>query len=427
MILSNRDFAFLIWLAVVAVAVLSRRGGREAMASVLGALRGKVAFLILIFVAYIAAVVLLAQRLGIWSTGLLKDTIVWFLVPGMALLFGFTRAYEGRRYYRRTLVGVLGLTTAVEFYVNLAAFPLLIELLLLPALVFLGLLSAVAGLKPESRSAKRFVDGLLAIAGLAVLIGTGAYLVDHWASLDKVELALSFALPIWLTIGSLPFIFLFSLYANYENAFVRIDLAAKEDKHARRRAKIALVLSFHVRNRALHAFTGMAPWELSAAKSWGEARRIIAYGRAVVRVQEAKENLAAERLFRYAGVEGTDWTGQQLDQREFKETKHALEMLATFHQAQFKDGRYRGDLIDAVGDLLSSKTLPDPGIVTTVAKNGRSWFAWRRAVTGWCLGIGAAEPPPDQWVYDGHEPPTGFPHDGDGWKRGGFDDEDTDE
>jgi hypothetical protein len=25
-------------------------------------------------------------------------------------------------------------------------------------------------------------------------------------------------------------------------------------------------------------------------------------------------------------------------------------------------------------------------------------------VTGWCLGIGAAEAPPDQWVYEGPEP-----------------------
>lgn len=43
---------------------------------------------------------LVAQRLGAWNTGLLKDTIAWFLVPGLVLLFGFTNAYEGARLLR---------------------------------------------------------------------------------------------------------------------------------------------------------------------------------------------------------------------------------------------------------------------------------------------------------------------------------------
>jgi hypothetical protein len=266
----------------------------------------------------------------------------------------------------------------------------------------------------------------LGIAGLAVLIGTGAWLVEHWASLDKTELLLSFALPIWLTLASLPFVFLFSLYATYETTFVRIDLAANEDKNARRRAKAALIASFHLRNRALYAFTGKAPGELANATSWGEARRIIAYQRAEARVREAKEDLAAKKLIRYAGVSGTDWKGRPLDQREFEETKHALDMLATFHQAQHRGGRYRADLMAIVGGLLS-KTFPETDITMTIHPRGRSWFAWRRTVTAWCFGIGATRPPPDRWVYEGPEPPTGFPDKDEGWRRGDFGGEADDE
>jgi hypothetical protein len=391
--LSNRDVAFLVWLSAAVAALLVWRPGREGILSIVRALWGKLLVLVVVFAVYMAWVVLVAQRVGIWNTGLLKDTFLWLLVPGMVLLFGFTRAYEERRYYRRTLVSVIGVTAVVGFYVTLATFPLLVELLLLPALVFLGLMSAVAGLKPETRPAKRFVDGAMAIAGLAVFTGTGAWLIDHWASLDKTEVALSFALPIWLTIASLPFIFMFSLYANYETTFVRIDFATKSDPRARRRAKAALLASFHVRNRELHRFTGRAPGELASAQSWGEARRIIAFHRAEARVDEAKKDLATKKLIRYTGVPGTDWEGRPLDQREFEDTRHALDMLATFHQAQFKDGRYRADIMEVVGNLLSSKSLPDPGIVSTVKTNGRAWFSWRRTVTGWCFGIGAAGPP----------------------------------
>jgi len=55
-----------------------------------------------------------------------------------------------------------------------------------------------------------------------------------------------------------------------------------------------------------------------------------------------------------------------------------------------------------------------------VAKSGRSWFAWRRTVTGWCFGIGVVGPPPDHWIYEGPEPPEGSPRAGTDWKPGDF-------
>jgi hypothetical protein len=56
------------------------------------------------------------------------------------------------------------------------------------------------------------------------------------------------------------------------------------------------------------------------------------------------------------------------------------------------------------------KNLPaDHGIHLVVAKNRQSWYAWRRTISGYCFAIGAAKAPPDQWLYDGQEPPKGFP------------------
>lgn len=424
--LSDRDLALLIWLAIAALLVLSRRGGRHGIASILRAFWGKVAVIVATFAAYIAAVVLVAQHIGIWSTGLTKDTVAWYLIPGLALLFGFSRAYEGRRYYGQTILSVIGLTAVVGFYVNLAAFPLWIELLLLPALVLLGALSAVAGLKPETMVAKRMADGLLGLLGVVILVGTLAYLVGHSTSLEAIDIAQLFALPVWLTLASLPFIFFFSLYANYEIAFVRIDLAARNDRRARLRDKAALVTGFQLRNRELHMFTGTGPSELAGATSWSEARRIIAYRRALTRLEEAKELAAARRLMRFAGVEGTDWEGRPLDQREFAETKRALSTLATFHRARYENGRYRADLLEIVSGLLSNELPADGGITMTVHGNGHSWFAWRLTMAGWCIGIGAAGPPPDTWVFEGPDPPAGFRRKDRGWKRGDFDDENGD-
>lgn len=420
--LTNREVALLIWLAIVAVLVLVRPGGRKGVMDLARLVRGKIAVLLIAYAVWTAGAVAVAYALGFWDSDLLKETLAWFAVPGMALLFGFQKAYEGRGFYGRTLLRVVGLTVLVEFFVNLGAFDLWAEFLLLPAIVVLSLTSTVAGMKPETIKAKRVIDPLVALLGLVVLVGAGAYLVSNWATLDTWDLVRTFALPIWLTVATLPFIFLFSLYANYETTFSRIGYFSKDNPKGRRRAKLALLTTYGLRNRELHRFAGLGPQELARAVSWGEARRIIAFYRAKARLEAAEKDLKAKRLVRYAGVDGIDFDGQRLDQREFEETKRALNDLHLFQSAQHKNGRYREDIMAVVGGLLS-KTFPESEIVITTGPKGRSWWAWRRTVTGWVFGIGAAGGPPDEWTWQGSEPPERGPGPGTDWTRRGFDDE----
>ena len=72
--------------------------------------------------------------------------------------------------------------------------------------------------------------------------------------------------------------------------------------------------------------------------------------------------------------------------------------------------RYRDDLLQILDDSLTRLGLPkESGVTLRVSEDGQSWYAWRRTVTGWCFAIGAAGVPPDQWEYDGAEPPKGYP------------------
>lgn len=114
---------------------------------------------------------------------------------------------------------------------------------------------------------------MIAAVGLVVLVATGVYLANDWANLDKTEMALSFAQPIWLTLASLPFIFAFSLFANCEEQYIRIGFFSKDDPKAPRRAKLALVRSFHIRNRELHRFPGKGQIEL--ARSQNSRHRVV--------------------------------------------------------------------------------------------------------------------------------------------------------
>ncbi len=63
----------------------------------------------------------------------------------------------------------------------------------------------------------------------------------------------------------------------------------------------------------------------------------------------------------------------------------------------------------------------DHGISLEVSKDGQLWWAWRRTITGWHLGIGAIAPPPDEWFYEHPEPPAKPPGEYEQWSQWGAD------
>lgn len=96
----------------------------------------------------------------------------------------------------------------------------------------------------------------------------------------------------------------------------------------------------------------------------------------------------------------------------------ALRWVATCQMGWYRNhgGRYKDELLEILGDDLTRQGLPqESGISMRVARNGQAWYAWRQTITGWCFAIGAAGPPPNQWEYDGGQPPQGFPGEDQTW------------
>jgi hypothetical protein len=420
--LSNRDIAFLLWFGAAAIALLAWPTGRQAVIGVLGALRGKLLLVALLYALYFALVVAAGQALGIWDTSLLMETLAWFAIAGIPLLFKFPETYETRGFVRRSTRRLVGIAVIIETLVGLTAFSLGVELLLLPVAVFLGVMSAFAGTKPEYKQVKRLFDGALVTLGLIILVLTAIKLIEMVPTLDPGWLGRLLFLPVWATFFTLIFVGAFGLYANYEPKMGEIDRTRLHDRRARLRAKAALISTFWARQYELGAYSPFDARQLAETNSWDEARRVVDFQRATIRAKQADRDLAAAKLIRYAGVEGTDWDDQPLDQREFTETKEALDRLAMFQRSQFEQHqRYNPDL--DVRTLVARKLPDDHGIVMKVNKKGSAWFAWRRTVGGWCLGSGATGPPPSAWTFVASEPPGGYPTVEGRWQPGDFDEE----
>jgi hypothetical protein len=419
--LNNREWAILCWLSLGVAFALTRRDVRSGVRDLARTARqAQILLPVLIMLAYVSVLVRIGWRIGLWNVNLIKGTVVWFIVSGVVLLMNSAEAGRERRFFRRTALRTLEATVFVEFVTNLFVLSLPAELGLQPTVALLVAVSVVGGGEKRYHAAKRFVDALLAVVALGLAGFSMVQLVRQWDELNKSASLLEFVLPVWLTLGLLPFIYLIALYGGYRSSFKRIDSMVKN--HAtRRRAKLALIMIMHGRVRNLSAFTGDCAEKIASTASLSEARDVIKKCRASRREQEAAIEEEQARLKRGAGLMGTDADGRQLDQREFKETTQALRWLATCQMGWYNNpgNKYRADLFEILTDSFSWQGLPSEyGITLYVAKDGQSWWAWRRTITGWCFAIGAAGPPPDQWEFDGPEPPGGFPGEDESWGDG---------
>lgn len=424
-IFNNRELASLILLSVAILWGLSQRNLRVGLVAVMRRITTPVILVPLICMAgWVALEVWVGTKLTLWQSELAKPTILWASVSGLMLFFSFQKATEESGFFRRTVKATIGASVFVGFYLNLFVLSLLGELLLQVVLTVLILTSMVAGLDEVNRPVKKLLDSLLAVVGFALVIFTSRQVYLNWDAIDGHMLMLEFALPIWLTIGILPFIYLLSLYASYDSAFRGISWATN-DRRARWRARIALVTSLRLRLRDAHAFTWNWSKRLAAARTFAAAREIISEFLESRRTAEFEAIEEKDKLRRYTGSDRTDDKGRRLDRREFKETMLALRWIHTCHMGWYRrKARYRDDLFDVLGDDFTRHGLPeDSGIRMEVADDGQSWYAWRRTITGWCFAIGANESPPNLWEYDGPDPPAGFPGEVHCWGEQAFSDE----
>lgn len=413
--LTTRDTAALTWLGVAVAAVLFMPTVRRSLGAVA---RSLVPFLVplVLYAGWISLVTYLAYRFGAWEWSLLKDSLIWFVVSGAALLFRFTRPATEKHFFLRTALDALRVSAFLGFYLNLVTFDLWLEVVLLPAFVFLGLLAVVAGMKEHTKPVETFANVLVLVMLAGVAVAVGAQLAGDWRGRDIVEEVRSLLLPLGLTVAALPFIAWFSLYASYQTALVH--MRGRNGHAAPWKAKLALVSSFHVNNRELHRFAGFWPRRLAEAGGFRAGRRVIAEFRADLARSIAADRKKADDLRRYTGVVGADEEERQLDRREFAETINALEWLAACQSGWYQNrsnGRYPKDLLERLGEMVARGLPPDHGMKLKVRKDGQAWFAWRRTITGWCFAIGGKGPPPNQWFYDGPDPPSGYPGSARGW------------
>lgn len=314
------------------------------------------------------------------------------------------------QFFHRSVIGTVQASVFLEFFLNITGFSLPFELFILPVVAVLVLLSFLGSTEERYMPAKRIFDPILGVIGVCLIVATARNIYLQRHDLDVGQLWRSLALVIWLPVVALPAIYVLALFAGYEEAFLRMEFA-NDRQPPGWKARFALIVGLNGRVHEVNTIRGLWARRVAVAPSFRLALQQVRGFRRDRTNRQMEERERQARLVRFAGVDGTNASGRRLDQREFAETKDALQWLGTCQIGWYRsrDGRYRPDLLEILGDF-SRRGLPDAhGIEMHVRSDGKAWYAWRRTASNWVFAIGAAKEPPDQWLYDGASPPQGFP------------------
>jgi hypothetical protein len=420
--LSSREWASVFWLGVLLVAGVVTPSVRKAFAPVL---RTFVRFwqlhlAVLALLAWAALVCYVGNLLGAWSTDLLKDTIAWVLVYGMASIFAALKAAKEEHFFRRSVLAVVSVAAVMQFMLNLHTLNFVIELFLQPLVTILVLVEGVAGREARTRPAQRFINALLGIVGVWVVLATANGLWDSWRGIDPKQTGLAFAFSLWFPLTMLPFVYALSLVLTYGATFSRAAIHNEGWEDPPVTVKAAIMAGLHGDVRAVNDLP-RHPAEFRSIVRSESFREAVANVRAY---QDAREDRRREkeakaaRLVDMAGIKGTDDEGKVLDQREMKATKEALRWVQTWHLGHYNNtGKYRKDLMSAVllNDFTQQGLAEGHGITMRVGKDRQAWYAWRRTPSGQVLGIGMNDGRDNEWLYDSEQPPVGFPGQDPSW------------
>ena len=196
--------------------------------------------------AYIAIIVFALSAANLWSTKQLKNTILWTFSVAVVSMFRITQIADDEAYFRKAIMNNFKIIVVLEFLIAFYTFSLLAELLIMPAVTFLVTLQAFSETEQKYSQVGRLLANLLTAIGCGLILYSGLMLVTEPALFFQSGTFSDFALPIVLTVLHLPFLFVLSLYAQYEALFTRIQFLYQSNSE-RRRAKRTALFGLHFR------------------------------------------------------------------------------------------------------------------------------------------------------------------------------------
>lgn len=226
---SSREVALFSWSLVFIVLAARRIDVRKSFFAICRSfLNWKILVPIFAIAAYSLMIVFVLYKLGIWQPFLIKDTIYWFIGTAFILLLNINEA-DQNGFFKKVLIDSLRVIVLFIFIINLYTLNIFIELILVPLVFFIVVMSTYVEGKPEYFQIKRILNFGLSAIGILYIFYAVCEIFSDYRLLVNVKNLETFILPPILTVTFIPVLYLLALIAAYEVLFMRLGIFIKND------------------------------------------------------------------------------------------------------------------------------------------------------------------------------------------------------
>jgi hypothetical protein len=253
---TSREIALVAWLGVALIVGIFNASVRRGLAGVVKtALMPKLLIPAIVSLGWVGLIIWELYRVGFWNVSLWWDTGAFLAVGATALVWRAVQSKDfSLQFYTRIVLQTLGLSVILGTAAAAYNFPVVVEILLVPWLVLLGGMQALAESTEDYNGVGKVVRGLVTLTGLAIFARAiqGAFVDYHgFLSLQTVR---SLLLLFVLTLAYLPYLFLMRVWAAYDTACVQLRLGPDKSLFVHAYARIRMLLKFGFRLSRLERF-----------------------------------------------------------------------------------------------------------------------------------------------------------------------------
>lgn len=235
--------------------MLSSANIRQSLGGLLRTLAGpRLSIPLILAFLYVGAIIAGLRAVHLWSPALLKDTAFWFfaaLASAGSLITANEPVSPLRHFTKGTITGAI----ILEFLLGSYTLPLWAELLLVPLLVLIyGMLAVAKPTDPQHQRVRQVLEWLIAGIGLtAGAFALRAALLDL-PQLFSAQTLQTLLLPAALSLLFVPFAYGLRLWSTYEQTLLLLRFDPTKSGHFKRYARRRLLQRFGLRLAPLQRF-----------------------------------------------------------------------------------------------------------------------------------------------------------------------------
>lgn len=220
--LNARHEAMFLWLGGILLFTMAKSGGvRKSILRLLKSfirpvILGPVLGLFIVVAGLAIAAVTFGRTVGLWEIWPVISVVIWGVTSGMGILLNYDKFLRREGEFRRATAVVTPATVLVAF-TSIAILPFWWEIGLLPVLAVLSIIAVYCAGKVDHLQVSHVSVSLLAAYTIAIVsLAIKNIITDPttWTAVSQAAL-----LPIWLTVGTLPYMRCLVLFERWRFLF----------------------------------------------------------------------------------------------------------------------------------------------------------------------------------------------------------------